>query len=406
MIGFQEITNMKKTLWITLCVAFALSACGPNGLITQPTETPTATPLPSSTPFPTQTPTPAATDTPTSTPTPAYPVEGYGPTGFPTDVNPLTGLSVDDPALLNRRPLAIKVPNLPRNVRPQWGLSLADIVYEYYTEEGSTRFIPLFLGNEAEMVGPIRSARLFDGNIVRMYKAILAFGSGDIRVRYRLFSSEYANRLVSEFPAKCPPMCRYEPNGVNYLITNTADLSKYAKEQGIDNGRQNLDGMYFNLVAPDGGQAAERLFTRFSSAIYNRWDYDPTTGKFVRNSESADDLTNGQNESYAPLTDRLTNTPITADNVVVVLVPHEYYSVVPEIVDMQFLGTGTAYLFRDGQAYKLKWSRPSADYVLSLISEDGTPFPFKPGNTWVEVMGAYSKAEQKGNDWRFTFSIP
>jgi len=69
-------------------------------------------------------------------------------------------------------------------------------------------------------------------------------------------------------------------------------------------------------------------------------------------------------------------------------------------------GTGTAYAFRDGQAYKVNWSRPTADSVLSLVGADGKPFPFKPGNTWVEVMGVYTKAEQKGNDWRFTFSIP
>ena len=296
--------------------------------------------------------------------------------------------------------------NLPRNVRPQWGLSLADIVYEYYTEEGTTRFIALFLGNNADIVGPIRSARLFDGNIVRMYKAILAFGSGDIRVRNRLYNAEYANRLVSEFPAECPPMCRYEPNGANDLITNTAELTKYGKQKGIDKGRQNLDGMYFNMATPAGGQPVNHIFTRFSSAIYNRWDYDPATGKFVRNSETTDDLTGGQNEIYAPLTDRLTNEPITADNLAVILVPHEYYSVVPEIIDMQFTGTGTAYIFRDGQAYKVKWNRPAANSVLSLTGADGKPFPFKPGNTWVEVMGIYSKAEQKGNDWRFTFSIP
>ncbi len=397
---------MRKVLWITLLAALALSACGPNGTLAQPTETLSATSLPSATPFPTQTPIPAATDTPTPTATPVYPSEGYGPAGFPAEVNPLTGLKVADHTLLERRPLAIKVSNLPRNVRPQWGLSLADIVYEYYTEEGTTRFIALFLGNNADIVGPIRSARLFDGNIIRMYKAIMAFGSGDIRVRNRLYSTEYANRLVSEYPAKCPPMCRYEPNGANHLITNTAKLTQYAKQQGIDNGRQNLDGMFFNFDPPTGGQSVEHIFARFSAAIYNRWDYDPATGKFVRNAESADDLTGGLNEKYAPLTYRLTNEPITADNLVVILVPHEYYSVVPEIVDMQFSGTGTAYIFRDGQAYKVKWNRPTADSVLSLTGEDGKPFPFKPGNTWVEVMGIYSKAEQKGNDWRFTFSIP
>src|SRR5512137_2409027 len=100
---------MTKFIWIALILTLLLSACGPDGLIAQPTDTPSATPLPSSTPFPTQTPTPAATETPTATATPAYPAEGYGPTGFPTNVNPLTGLQVADPSLLDRRPLAIKV---------------------------------------------------------------------------------------------------------------------------------------------------------------------------------------------------------------------------------------------------------------------------------------------------------
>ena len=45
--------------------------------------------------------------------------------------------------------------NLPRNHRPKYGLSAADLVYEYYTEAGTTRFIALFYGQDAETVGPI-----------------------------------------------------------------------------------------------------------------------------------------------------------------------------------------------------------------------------------------------------------
>ena len=86
---------------------------------------------------------------------------GYGPENFPHDVNPLTGLRVGDPKLLDRRPLAIKITNYPRNVRPQSGLSLADIVYEYYLEQNVTRFIGIFYGNEAEKVGPVHG--LFHG---------------------------------------------------------------------------------------------------------------------------------------------------------------------------------------------------------------------------------------------------
>jgi hypothetical protein len=391
----------KPSLLIALLIMIAgLAACS-LGATPEPTALPTFTPPPS----PTATAT--ATLTPTPTPTVVYPAEGMGPSGFPTDVNPLTGLKVEDPALLERRPMAIKVSNLPRNVRPQFGLSLADMVYEYYTEQGSTRFVALFLGRDAETVGSIRSARLFDANIVRMYRAILAFGSGDVRVRDRLYNSEYASRLVSEFPAGCPPMCRYEPNGVNYLVTNTAELSKYVTESGVPNGRQNLDGMFFKREPPEGGTASGSAFVHYSGGIYNRWDYDPATGKYARFSETTDNLSGPENDTYAPLTDRLTNEPITADNVLVVLMPHEYYSVNPEIIDVPFGPSGTAYLFRDGQVYKVLWQRPSAESVLYLTLEDGTtPFPFKPGNTWVEVMGSSSKVAQEGQDWRFTFQIP
>jgi hypothetical protein len=122
---------MKKFLYAFVLISVALAACGQ--------AVPVASPTPTETPTITETPTPLPTDTPTPQPTLSYPPEGYGPSNFPSGVNPLTGLQVANPALLDRRPLLIKVTNLPRNVRPQWGLSLADIVFEYYTEEGSAR---------------------------------------------------------------------------------------------------------------------------------------------------------------------------------------------------------------------------------------------------------------------------
>jgi hypothetical protein len=392
---------MKKqtSLIAILTVMAGLAACT---ALRPPEPTPTALPTFTLQPSPTAT----ATATETPTPTLLYPQEGMGPTGFAADVNPLTGLKVENPALLERRPLAVKVSNLPRNVRPQFGLSLADIVFEYYTEQGSTRFVAVYLGKDAETVGSIRSARFFDANVVRMYKAILAFGSGDIRVRDRLYNAEYASRLVSEFPAGCPPMCRFEPNGVNYLVTNTIDLSQYVTQIGVPNGRQDLDGMYFKLEAPEGGLPGTRAFIHYSGAIYNRWDYDPATGKYARWSETVDNVAGPEGEAYAPLTDRLTNQPIAVDNLLVILVPHEYFSRQPEMIDMPFGGSGTAYLFRDGQVYDVLWQRPTPDSVLSLTLADGTPFPFKPGNTWVEVMGAYTQVTQDGSDWRFMFQIP
>jgi len=386
-------------------VLFALSllaaACGPTATApATPVPLDTPTPLPDSANEP-----PTATLEPLPTETVAPPLV-YGPNDFPAGVNPLTGLSVANPALLERRPIIIKVSNLPRTVRPQWGLSLADIVFEYYTEEGTTRFAAIFLGNDAEQVGSIRSARFFDGNLIRMYKGIFAFGSADFRVRQRLFSADYANRLILEWTAGCPALCRYDPKGYDFLMGNTAALSAYATQQGIPNGRQDLNGMVFASQVPAGGNPATSFHVRYSAAIYNRWDYDPAPGRYLRFSDTADDTTGGQNEVYAQLTDRLTGQPVAADTVVVIFLPHFYYSLTPEIIDMDFTASGPAYVFRDGQVWQVTWQRPTADSVISLANPDGTPFPFKPGVTWFEVMGTTSKVSDTGQGLRFTFSIP
>jgi hypothetical protein len=362
---------------------------------------PSPTPSPTAIQPPTQSPTPQATSTPTPTATPLYPPEGYGPSNFPVSVDPLTGLQVADPGLLERRPLAIKVSNLPRDVRPQWGLSLADLVFEYYTEEGTTRFIGIWLGTDASMVGPIRSARFFDVDVVRGYKAVFAFGYAYIAEMNRLMASEFANRLVVE--GGDAPLTRYNPSGSDDLVTNTANLSAFITKKGIANGRQDLDGMSFKMPAPTGGQPVAHIFVRYSAAIFNRWDYDPTTGKYLRFSDTADDLTGGQNEHYAQLTDRLTNQPLAFDNLVVLYITHQLYS--PGIYDILFSGSGQAYAFRDGQAYPVRWQRNDPD-VVSLVNPDGTPFPFKPGTTWFEVIGMGSRIQQTDQFWRFTHLMP
>jgi len=129
----------------------------------------TLTAVPSATPQPTSTPTLIPTNT--ASPTPVY--IKVGPTNFPADVDPLTGLTVSDPSILNRRPVMIKVSNYPRNGRPHAGLSSADLVFDYYIGEGGNRFLALFYGQDSTKVGPMRSGRLVDRFLVREYQGIL-----------------------------------------------------------------------------------------------------------------------------------------------------------------------------------------------------------------------------------------
>ncbi len=387
---------MKKIIFGFILISFLSTGCGQGDL----TSTPIQTLAPSATSTPTIFPPEIIEPTATS----VKPLEGLGPDNFPKDVNPLTGLKVPDPSLLERRPLMIKVSNLPRYVRPQWGLNLADHVYEYYTEYGTTRFIAIYLGQDASQVGPIRSARFFDENIIQAYKAVFAFGSADIYVLNRLFDADFSDRLVLE--SNWTPMFRYDPNKYNHLMVSTDALSKYISEKGIENGRQDLNGMFFEMELPANGVPAEQVSVRFSTAIYNKWEYNTSTGKYLRSSDTVDDPNGGQNEVYAPLSDQLTGEAVASENVVFLEVPYEFFRREPEQMEIPFVGSGLAFAFRDGKMYKVQWHRIEKDSMVSLAYEDGTLFPFKPGNTWFEVIGTTSEQIKVDKGWRFIFHIP
>jgi hypothetical protein len=351
--------------------------------------------------------------TPGMTPTITSTVVSFGPDNFPADVDPLTGLVVADPKLLDRRPIAVKVNIVPRtSTRPPWGLSFADIVYDYYHNDGYSRFHAIFYGQDAELVGPIRSGRLLDSDLIRMYQSIFAYGSADSRINQRFFNSEYANRLILEGatvtcpPSAATPLCRYDPSGSDHLLGSTADLSQFATNRQVDNVRQNLDGMSFSSTTPAGGTDGSQLYVRYSGDNYTRWDYDPAVGKYLRFQDDVYDQ--GQGESYAPLLDRLTSQPISATNVIVILVPHVYFAPPPaEIVEILLSGTGKAYAFRDGQMYEVTWNRPGTNSVLYLTFADGTRYPFKPGHTWIQVISDTSLVTPKDNGvWRFDFRFP
>jgi hypothetical protein len=413
--------TQKKILFIVLLIFF-MAACG--NFFPKPTATPTTdemnpppvTPTKTSTFTPlahTDTPTPTATETlvPTETSTPA-PV-AYGPNNFPVDVNPLTGLQVSDVSLLERRPIAMKVNIVPRTSnRPPWGLSFADIVYDYYHNAGYSRFHAIYLGTDAEEVGPIRSARLLDHELIRMYQSIFAYGSADALINQRILNSEYSDRVLLEGErASCPPtaltpLCRYKPDTTDTLIGGTQAITEYMRKRGVDSSRQNLDGMAFSEPVPDGGKPVSQVYIWYSSDDYMRWDYDTTSGKYLRFQDNIWDQ--GQGEEYAPLTEHLNDAQITAANVVIVYVRHEYYRRPPgEIVEVLLSGSGKAYAFRDGQVYEVVWNRPSINSVLYLTTLDGQPFTMKPGNTWFQLIGVSSSLEEKAADiWRFKFIFP
>ena len=136
----------------------------------------------------TATPLPPPTKTVAPTITASIVPEHYGPDRFPKGINPFTGLRVPDAAVLDRRPVMVKVSNFPPSGRPQFGLSSADLVFEHYIGEGMNRFSAIFYGQKPEKVGPVRSARLADIQLASMYQTIFGYASADPRVRNNLIS--------------------------------------------------------------------------------------------------------------------------------------------------------------------------------------------------------------------------
>ncbi len=349
----------------------------------------------------TATPTPIP-PTPTQTPIPlVYPV---GPSGFPSNVDPLTGLVVSDPSLLDRRPLAIKVSNFPRTARPQAGLSKADILWEFYTEFGNTRWIAMFYGQDADKVGPIRSARVLDTRIVPLYDAILVHVQAYETVWTEI--SKSGIDTINEFPASCPAICRdtTEPVVENSAFGNTVELTKYAKRIGmLSGGRPTLDGMVFDPAAPAGADPSTGVWLFFSSSAMAQWKYDPSSGRYLRLSER------DPSGVMIPLTDRTTGAQLAVDNVLILDVNIFGYSGKTgngEQFDMDLSSSGTGFFYRDGVVVQGKWKSGGPNAPLQFVDKNGNPYALHPGTTYIAILGNGSTGGRTAStEYRF-FNVP
>ncbi len=146
----------------------------------------------------------------------------------------LTGLRPGNPAVLNRRPLAIKVDNEPEVV-PQSGLNKADIVVEHPKERCMTRFTAIYQSQDAPRVGSIRSARIVDKELPVIFDAILGFlgqrrarPPDDLQVGHRRPGAGAGQRCRARSSAI--PNIRVPFN----LFTNTDTMWKVATQKGMN----------------------------------------------------------------------------------------------------------------------------------------------------------------------------
>lgn len=328
-------------------------------------------------------------------------------------INPLTGLPPTDPTLMDRRPVAIKVANYPRYMRPQSGLTLADQVFEYYIEDGLTRFTAVFYGNNSEWVGPVRSGRYFDEHVQRMYQAFIVFQNADPRVEAYFQRSDFAKFLVVPSHGSCPPFRLLPEREATVEVYNNSYFNLLAwpdciEQRGLDDSRPYIRNGFFSDVPPPSDLTGTKISTYYSVDSYNYWSYSPETGLYYRYQETGD-IRNGREESYQPLMDRVTTLPVSASNVVVLLANHTFanpYDEEDEVFQIEMVGSGEAYMFRDGIGIPARWYRTNIDQPLLLTTLSGAAIYMKPGVTFYEVIGARSYADQGDGEWNFHHDWP
>ena len=321
----------------------------------------------------------AASDTPTATPEPEQHL-----------TNPLTGLEVEDPEILNRLPIMVKVSNFPRIGRPHAGLSFADIVFEYYIGLGQNRFLSLYYGQDCSQIGPVRSGRFVDAQLVLMYSGVLAYGSADedndAEINLRL--GDYA---ISNFEAGEPVFTGTDTHSVIGVFANSNALSNFISELGLPNAKPDLPNMYFSGKVPNHGKYANQINILYNYSNRGEWRYDDSSGKYLRWIEELEDEEDASTLEMIPLVDRVTNEQIGFSNIVIIFANHTKEADSRYVIDIWGNDKGKrAYFFRDGQIFEGTWMADNDTDPIQFYADSGEPFTLKPGNTWIVITSQNS----------------
>ncbi|TVP62469.1 MAG: DUF3048 domain-containing protein [Nitriliruptor sp.] len=280
----------------------------------------------------------------------------------------LTGEETEE--VPDRPALLIKVSNSPE-ARPHTGLEAADVVFEELTEGGVTRFLAVFHSELPEVVGPIRSARPVDIQLLSGFERP-GFAYSGARGEVRALLADAPAATITE---GAPGFFRDDGTYASHPFA-PHDLfieTEPALEAVVDGGASSLAdlGWVFDPEPPAGGETdgGAELEVAMSPSFRTGWTYDEVEGVYRR-------LQNGE-PSRVTGPDR-----IGAANVAVLDVRH--YTGDSGYPETDVLGEGEALVLRDGRRYPARWSKPTATDPLLVLTADGSEtFPLRPGPTWI-----------------------
>jgi Protein of unknown function (DUF3048) N-terminal domain/Protein of unknown function (DUF3048) C-terminal domain len=289
-------------------------------------------------------------------------------TAVPGPAMPLTGLPVEDEAVAARPALVVKIDNHPKAV-PQSGLEFADIVYEENVEQ-LTRFAAVFHSVGSEPVGPIRSGRTQDVELLATLGQPLFAWSGGNPTVTRLIES---SGLVSLNGARSDVyngggFFRSDRPGPHDLYASTAALWTLAPFGAPPPPQQFL--YRDDTEVPEGDEVAG-VEVRMDN-VQVLWTWDETLGAYLRQQ-------NGQ-----PHLD-VAGEQLQSANVIVLTVEYRPSRADVRSPEAQTVGSGEALVLTGGVVVRGTWQRDTPQATFTLADSSGATIELAPGRTWVEL---------------------
>lgn len=285
-------------------------------------------------------------------------------------VYPLTGLPVTDEAAAARPALVVKIDN-NRAARPQSGLNEADIVFEEIVEV-QTRFAAIFHSQISDPVGPIRSGRTQDIDLLGSFnKPLFAWSGGNRNVTRAIEASD----LVSLSAQK---NAVYQGGGFFRNSDRRSPHNLYAQTTMLWTLAPADAGpppQQFEYLGPDDQPAGDPAsgLAGDMDGLSITWTYDAATGRYARTSGGA------------VHTDANGGAAVTTDNVVVMYVVYRPSPADRRSPEAQTIGSGPAMVATGGRVVTGTWTRTDRLSPVVLTDADGNAILLTPGRTWIEL---------------------
>ena len=269
--------------------------------------------------------------------------------------------------------LAVKIDDT-NMAHPQIGLEDADVVYIEQVEGGLTRLAAIFSTVIPSRIGPVRSARISDIDILSQYGRVAFAYSGAQRKLLPVIQSANLEDLGAQHESSkiyTTDSTRVQP----YAMVLRADLlmQKIAEDKLAVDTAKNVGFIFGDL--PEGGTAVEKVIINWPAATYSaQWSTEESRWLLSHN--------NKLNLSEAGIV----LGPTTLVVQIVDITPSEYGDKFGGITPLsKTVGSGKAYVLRDGQFFVTTWNRAFPDSGTSFTLPDGAAMNFAPGQVWVAL---------------------